>query len=177
MYVSDVAEVGRLVGGDLSRPLVLYCNGPLCPKSTRLADELRAAGHTNIRRYQLGIPVWRAFGGVTVIEADGMRHILSRDRTAVLLDVRESDVFRAGTIAGARNIPRSAVLEGRDVGEIRKAKDDGRLPMQDHNTRIIVIGRTAGDARYVAQAIANEAFHNVAYFPGTFEEARALLTR
>jgi rhodanese-related sulfurtransferase len=69
------------------------------------------------------------------------------------------------------------VLEGRDVGEIRKAKDDGRLPMQDHNTRIIVIGRTAGDARYVAQAIANEAFHNVAYFPGTFEEARALLTR
>jgi rhodanese-related sulfurtransferase len=177
MYVSDVAEVGRLVGGDLSRPLVLYCNGPLCPKSTRLADELRAAGHTNIRRYQLGIPVWRAFGGVTVIEADGMRHILSRDRTAVLLDVREADVFRAGTIAGARNIPRSAVLEGRDVGEIRKAKDDGRLPMQDHNTRIIVIGRTAGDARYVAQAIANEAFHNVAYFPGTFEEARALLTR
>ena len=48
------------------------------------------------------------------------------------------------------------------------------LPMQDHNTRIIVIGRTGGDARFVAQAIAHEAFHNVAYFPGTFEEARAV---
>ena len=177
MYVSDVAEVSRLVGGDLKRAIVLYCNGPYCPKSKRLTDELLTAGHTNIRRYQLGIPVWRAFGGVTVIEVDGLRHVLARDRTAVLLDVREADAFRDGTLPGAQNIPRSAVLEGRDVGEIRKAKDDGRLPMQDHNTRIIVIGRTAGEARYVAQAIAHEAFHNVAYFSGTFEEAKAALAR
>jgi len=28
LYTSDVAEIGRLVGGDKSRPLVLYCNGP-----------------------------------------------------------------------------------------------------------------------------------------------------
>lgn len=175
MYVSDVAEVARLVGGDRNRPLVLYCNGPLCPKSKRIAGELEAAGHTNVRRYQLGIPVWRAFGGVTVVEEDGLRHILRLDRTAVVIDVREAADFRSGSLAGARHIPRSAVLDGKDVGELRKAKDDGRLPMNDHNTRIIVLGRTAGDARYVAQAIANEAFHNVAYFPGTFEEARTVL--
>lgn len=175
MYVSDVAEVSRLVGSDLKRPLVLYCNGPLCPKSKRIASELEAAGHTHVRRYQLGIPVWRAFGGVTVIEADGLRHILPRDRTAVVIDVREAVDFRSGSLAGAKHVPRSAVLDGRDVGELRKAKDDGRLPMHDHNTRIIVIGRTPGDARYVAQAIANEAFHNVAYFPGTFEDARMAL--
>ena len=175
MYLSDVAEVGRLVGGDLKRAIVLYCNGPFCPKGKRLTDELMSAGHTNVRRYQLGIPVWRAFGGVTVTEADGLRHVLARDRTAVVLDVREIDAFRQGTIPGARHVPRSAVLEGRDIGEIRKAKDDGRLPMQDHNTRIIVIGRTAGEARFVAQALAYEAFHNVSYFPGTFEEAKAAL--
>ncbi|HVR82023.1 MAG TPA: rhodanese-like domain-containing protein [Luteimonas sp.] len=175
MYESDVAEVSRLVGGDLKRALVLYCNGPLCPKSKRLSNELEAAGYTNVRRYQLGIPVWRAFGGVTVIEADGLRHVLSLDRTAVVIDVRENDAFQRGTLPGARNVPRSVVLEGRDVGELRKAKDDGRLPMTDHNTRIIVIGRTAGDARFVAQAIAHEAFHNVAYFPGTFEEASVAL--
>ena len=175
MYVSDVAEVSRLVGGDLTRALVLYCNGPLCLKSKRLSEELEIAGYTNVRRYQLGIPVWRAFGGVTVIEADGLRHVLSLDRTAVVIDVREADVFQRGTLPGARNVPRSLVLEGKDVGELRKAKDDGRLPMTDHNTRIIVIGRTSGDARFVAQAIAHEAFHNVAYFPGTFEEASAAL--
>ena len=177
VYVSDVAEVSRLVGGDMSRAIVLYCNGPFCPKSKRLSDELMTAGHKNIRRYQLGIPVWRAFGGVTVIEADGLRHVLALDRTAVVIDVREADVFRSGSLPGARNIPRTAVLEGRDLGEIRRAKDDGRLPMQDHNTRLIVVGRTTGDARFVAQALTNEAFHNVSYFPGTFEEAKAALAQ
>ncbi len=175
MYESDVAEVTRLVGGNLARPMVLYCNGPLCPKSRRLADELEAVGYTDIRRYQLGIPVWRAFGGVTVIEADGLRHVLSLDRTAVVLDVREAAAFQAGTIAGARHLPRSQVSDRPDVGEIRNAKDDGRLPMTDHNTRIIVVGRTGGDARFVAEAVAREAFHNVAYFPGSFEEAEAAL--
>lgn len=138
-------------------------------------NQRKAAGFTNVRRYQLGIPVWRAFGGITVIEADGLRHVLSLDPTAVVIDVREPDAFQRGTLPGAKNVPRSFVLEERDVGELRKAKDDGRLPMTDHNTRIIVIGRTAGDARHVAQAIAHEAFHNVAYFPGTYEEAQAAL--
>ncbi|HUF76783.1 MAG TPA: protein kinase [Longimicrobiales bacterium] len=177
MYVSDVAEVRRLVSGDLRRPLVLYCNGPYCPKSRRLAEELEAAGHTSVRRYQLGIPVWRAFGGVSVIEADGLRHVLSQDGTAVLIDVREQDAFMMGSVPGARNMPRSRVLDGRDVGEVRAAKDDGRLPMDDHNTRIIVVGSSAEDARFVAQAIAYEAFHNVAYFPGTVEEAKVALER
>jgi rhodanese-related sulfurtransferase len=177
MYVSDVAEVSRLVGGDLNRAIVLYCNGPFCPKSKRLSDELETAGHTDVRSYQLGIPVWRASGGVTVIEADGLRHVLAHDGTAIVIDVREGDAFQEGTLPGARHVPRSGVLEGRDIGEVRRAKDDGRLPMEDHNTRIIVVGRSAGDARFVAQALAYEAFHNVAYFPGTFEEAKAALAQ
>ncbi len=64
MYVSDIAEIGRLVRGNKAAPLVLYCNGPHCGKSKRLATELAEAGHSNVRRYQLGIPVWRAVGGV-----------------------------------------------------------------------------------------------------------------
>jgi rhodanese-related sulfurtransferase len=177
MYESDVAEVSRILGGNLSRAIVLYCNGPLCPKSKRLAGELTAAGFTNIRRYQLGIPVWRAFGGVTVIEPDGLRHVLAKDGTAVVVDARDIGEFRAGSLPGARNIPRNRVLDARDVGELRAAKDDGRLPMTDHNTRIVVVGRTPGEARFVAQAIALEAFHNVSYFPGSFAEARAALAR
>jgi len=63
MYVSDVREVERLVNGDKGKPLVLYCNGPFCGKSKRLSEELLAAGFTNVRRYQLGIPVWRLSSG------------------------------------------------------------------------------------------------------------------
>src|SRR5882762_1844217 len=159
-YVSDVAEVGRLLEGKKRTPLVLYCNGPYCGKSKRLAEELLAAGYTNVRRYQLGIPVWRALGGVTVIEPDGLRRVVADDRTAVLIDVREADAFRAGSLPNARNIPRSLVLEGKDIGEIKRAKDDGRLPMEDHNTRIIILGGDSGMARSVAEALAREAFQN-----------------
>lgn len=173
-YVSDVAEIGRAVGGDKNAPMILYCNGPYCGKSKRLAEELLAAGYTNVRRYQLGIPVWRALGGICQIEAEGLRYVLEQDRTAVVIDVRESEQFRTGTLPGARNIPRSLVLEGKDVGEIKRAKDDGRLPMEDHNTRLIVVGSETAAARYVAQSIAHEAFHNVAYFAGTFDEASVI---
>ena len=175
MYVSDVVEIGRIVGGNKAAPLVLYCNGPFCGKSKRLAEELLAAGFTNVRRYQLGIPVWRALGGVCEIELAGLRHVLAEDRTAVLIDVREASEFQKGTLPGARNIPRSLVLEGKDVGEVRKAKDDGRLPMEDHNTRIIVVGDDGTTARYVAESIVHEAFHNVSYFAGTLSEARGAL--
>ena len=174
-YVSDVAEIGRLLEGKKETPLVLYCNGPYCGKSKRLAEELLTAGYTNIRRYQLGIPVWRALGGLTEIEPDGLRHVVANDRTTVLIDARETDVFRSGSLPNARSIPRSGVLEGKDVGEVKRAKDDGRLPMEDHNTRLIIIGRDVAEARYVAEALSREAFHNVAYFRGSFQEAQAAL--
>lgn len=176
-YVSDVAEIGRLLNGNKATAIVLYCNGPFCGKSKRLADELLAAGYTNVRRYQLGIPVWRALGGVTEIEPAGLRHVVDNDETVVLIDTREADEFRSSTLADARNIPRSGVLEGKDVGDVKRAKDDGRLPMDDHNTRLIVFGRDEANARYVAEALTREAFHNVAYFRGSFEEARSALAR
>ena len=59
LYISDVAEVGRLLGGAKDKALVLYCNGPFCGKTKRLGTELVGAGYTNVRRYQLGAPGWR----------------------------------------------------------------------------------------------------------------------
>ena len=40
LYVSDVAEIGRVLGTE-GCAIVLYCNGPFCGKSKRLAEELR----------------------------------------------------------------------------------------------------------------------------------------
>lgn len=169
-YVSDVAEIERLVGSDKTRPLVLYCNGPFCGKSKRLSQELLSAGFTNVRRYQLGAPVWRALGGVMVTEPEGARYIFENDRTAVWIDARDPDEFATGSLSAAHNIPRNRVLPGKDVGEVKAAKDDGRLPMEDHNTRIVVFGRDSEQARAVAEAIAREAFHNVSFFPGSYAE-------
>jgi rhodanese-related sulfurtransferase len=177
MYVSDVAEIGRLVKSDKTTSLVLYCNGPNCGKSKRLASELRAAGFTNVRRYQLGIPVWRALGGICEIELDGLTRVLAADQTAVVIDSRDAAEFTAGSLHGARNIPRSLVLDGKDVGEVKRAKDDGRLPMNDHNTRIVVIGRDAAATEYVAKALTREAFHNVSYYSGSVDSLRGQVGR
>jgi rhodanese-related sulfurtransferase len=173
LYISDVAEIGRALKGDKSRAIVLYCNGPFCGKSKRVATELLDAGYTKVRRYQLGVPVWRALGGVTQVEPDGIRHILASDRTAVLIDAREAAEFKAGSVANARSLPRSGLKPGKDVGEVKAAKDDGRLPMEDHNTRILVFGATTDQARAVAEAIAKEAFHNVSFFDGNVDQFKA----
>jgi rhodanese-related sulfurtransferase len=169
-YVSDVAEIGRQVQNRKDTPIVLYCNGPFCGKSKRLSEELAAAGYTSVRRYQLGIPVWRALGGITQIESDALGRIAHDDRTAVFIDARPADELAKASVQGARNIPRSLVLQGKDVGELKKAKDDNRLPMNDHNTRIIVFGSSPDDARFVAEQIAREAFHNVSFFAGSARE-------
>jgi len=162
-YVSDVAEIGRVVGNNKSAPIVLYCNGPFCGKSKRLSQELIAAGYTNVRRYQLGIPTWRALVGVTEIELAGLLYVLRDDKTAVFLDARSPEEFKAGSIPGAKSLL---------LADVKKAKDDGRLPMEDHNTRIIVFGRDGAQARAVTEAIAKEAFHNVSYYGGSIDELK-----
>jgi rhodanese-related sulfurtransferase len=154
LYVSDVAEVGRLLAGDKGAAVILYCNGPFCGKSNRLAEELLQAGFTNVRRYQLGAPVWRALGGVMQVEAEGFTYIINGDQTARVYDARSAKDFVAGSLPGAINLPK---------GEVENAKDDGRLPMEDHNTRIIVFAGSAGEARETAERIARNAFHNVMF--------------
>jgi rhodanese-related sulfurtransferase len=159
-YVSDVADIGRFAP-DQAMAIVLYCNGPFCGKSKRLGEELLDAGYTNVRRYQLGAPTWRALVGVMQIELDGLRYVREGDRTAVFVDARSADDFGAASLLGSRNIP---------LTDVSAAKDDGRLPMEDHNTRIVVFGADTEQARAVATALAKNAFHNVAFFDGTLED-------
>lgn len=130
-----------------------------------------------MRRYQLGIPVRRALGGVTEIAAEDVQYVREKDQTAVWIDARDPEEFTASPIPNARNLPRSGVKPSKDVREVKKAKDDGRLPMDDHNTRIIVFGRDGAQAKAVADVIAREAFHNVSYFAGPLERLRTAAVR
>ena len=167
LYVSDAAEIERLAGGDRNKAVILYCNGPFCGKSKRVSDELLAAGFKNVKRYQLGIPVWRALGGITQIEPEGVRYVMQNDQTAVWLDTRSAQ--DAGRNPGLRSrlLSPDVALGGKDNPAVQKAKNDGTLPMDDHNTRIIVFGDDPNTVRTVAEAIAKEAFHNVACFGGS----------
>ncbi len=157
-HVGDVAEVARVVP-DRNAAIIVYCNGPFCGKSRRLGQELASAGFKNVRRYQLGTPVWRALVGPMEIEPEGIRYIRKGDHTAVFLDARTAEEFAAGSLPGARNVP---------VTQIAAAKADGRLPMDDFNTRIVTFGGTGSESLALAKALAHTGFNNVKFYNDTF---------
>jgi rhodanese-related sulfurtransferase len=162
-----VAAVERLVSGDKSKALVLYCNGPFCQASRRLSEQLVAAGFTNVRRYQLGMPSWRALGGPTEIELEGITRIFNVDRTAVFFDARSPEDFAKGSLPGAHNVPADQLASG--------VLDKAPLPSDDFNTRIVLFGRDVTQARALADAMSRKPWHNVTYFRGTFESLRAAI--
>ena len=171
-YTSDADAIAEVVEHEKAAPIVVYCSGPFCGRSKRAAKGLLEAGFTNVRRYQLGMPVWRVLGGVTEIELDGIRYLYGKDQTAVWLDVRDPEAFQAGTLDGAHNLAYSGVTNG---DELDKAGEDGRLPVEDHNTRIIVFGNDGAQARAVAEALVKDAFHNVAFYAGNLATLQAAL--
>jgi rhodanese-related sulfurtransferase len=156
-----VAAVERLANGNKAAALVLYCNGPFCQASRQLATQLVAAGFTNVTRYQLGIPVWRALGGPTAIELGGIVRIYGVDRTAVFFDGRSAREFARGSLPGAHNVPADELAEGR----LKKIP----LPEDDFNRRIVLFGRDAAQARTLADVLSRRPWHNVTYYPGAFE--------
>jgi len=164
---AQVAAAESLVNGDKSKALVLYCNGPYCQASRRVAEQLVAAGFTNVRRYQLGIPIWRALGGPTEVELSGVTRIFGVDRTAVFLDGRTPDQFARGSISGAHNVPAIELASGK----LTKVP----LPEDDFNRRVILFGGDAGEARKLAELLSKRPWHNVAYFAGSFEALSAAL--
>jgi rhodanese-related sulfurtransferase len=163
IFETKVEEMMKATPDKSSGP-VLYCNGPHCHKTTRVAEKLSKQGHTNIKKYQLGLPVWRAFGNTAETSLSGFSYIYSLDKTAVIVDARTKEEYKAGTIPGAVNIHLASEIEG--------ANNDGRLPYTDHGTRIIVFGNSIPQARKLAEAIAQRAYWNSSYLAGTYEDLK-----
>ena len=159
-------EVERIVAlhPDRDTPMILYCNGPSCGKSKRTSESLVALGYTHVRRYQLGMPVWRALSQTVQTDMPGVQYIYAGDRTAVWVDARTPAEFTAGSIPGAVNV---------QAGEAVAANDDGRLPLQDKGTRVVVFGTTVQQARVVAAEVAKRAYWNSSYFGGSFNDLLA----
>lgn len=167
LYEKEVEQVTRGYP-DKAAALVLYCNGPFCGKSKRLSQELVERGYTNVKRYQLGLPVWRALGNTVQTDLAGARYIMAGDKTAVWVDARSAAAFARGSLRGAVNIRR---------GEAEAANDDGRLPKKDKGTRVVVFADTPEAARQVAAEVAHKAYWNSSYFGGSFRDLNAVSTK
>lgn len=149
---------------DKATAIVLYCNGPFCGKSKRTAQPLVEQGYANVRRYQLGVPVWRAFGNTMQTDLPGLAYILNGDKTAVFVDARSPEKFKSGTMPNAVNVQK---------GEAKAANEDGRLPHKDKGTRVVIFSDSPDRAREVAEEVAKNAYWNSSYFGGTYEDVRA----
>jgi rhodanese-related sulfurtransferase len=167
IYEKEVDQVLRAYPAKAT-PLVFYCNGPYCGKSKRLSEELVKRGYIGVRRYQLGLPVWRALGNTVQTDLAGVRYVLEGDRTAVLIDARPPEQFAKGTLTHAVSVRR---------GEAEAANEDGRLPKRDKGTRVIVFAGSADEARAVAEEIAHKAYWNSSYFGGGFADLSGVAAR
>jgi len=161
-HTADASQAHRY--GEPDDVIIIYCNGINCGKTSRLADDLLSLGYTDVRRYQLGIPVWRALGGVCRVAPDAAVRALADDATAVLIDARSPEAFERSSAPGARNVPPDQVVA---------AENDGRLPMTDHNTRLFIVAETEQSARSMAEALSGVGFHNVGFIAGTVSDLRA----
>jgi rhodanese-related sulfurtransferase len=160
-----VEAITKLVNGDKGKALVLYCNGQFCQASRTLSDQLVTAGFTNVRRYQLGIPMWRALNGPIEIELEGIQRVYGVDKSAVFFDARSAEEFAKASLAGTHNVPADKLA----ADGLRKAP----MPNTDFNTRLVLFGRDKAQARMLADAVGKTPYQNVSYFPGTYDALAA----
>ena len=159
IYEKEIETVAQRFP-DKATPIVLYCNGPFCGKSKRVSAELLKLGYSNVKRYQLGLPIWRALGNTVQTDLAGVQYVAGADKTAVFVDARSRSEFEQASMPGAVNIL---------AGEAEQANEptDGRLPHKDKGTRVIVFATDPKDARKVAEEIARKAYWNSSFFGGT----------
>jgi rhodanese-related sulfurtransferase len=163
-----VATVAKITADNKAAKLVLYCNGPYCQASRNLAHDLVAAGYTNVTRYQLGVPVWRALGGGPLaVEQNWVVQTFKADRTAIFVDTRSAAEFAKSTLPNALNIPADELA----AGKLKRLP----LPDDDFNRRIVLFGNDGTQARKVAEALSKRPWHNVAYFSGRLADLHAAL--
>ena len=145
------------------RRLCFTVTGRYCGKSKRTAKPLIEKGYANVRRYQLGLPVWRALGNTVQTDLRASLTLEGRPHGGVV-DARSPETFKADTLPGSVNVRK---------GEAKAANEDGRLSHTDKGTRIVVFGTNAEEARDVAVEVAQNAFWNSSYFGGSYEDIKS----
>ena len=160
----DARQLGRFTQNyaDRKAAMVVYSDGPFCDLARSKAEDLMRMGYSNVRRYQLGLPVWRILGNAAETSIEGFRAVF-RTGNAVIVDARSRAEYIAGTVPTAQSIL---------AGEAGKAKQDHRLRYLDPNTRIVVFANSAREARGVAEELTRNAFPNSSYFGGSYQELK-----
>jgi len=125
MYFEKMTDT---LPADKNKMLVFYCGGLKCPLSHKSAKKALKLGYTNVRVFAGGYPAWKAVAGeqqataaATAIEAgktegsiavSAFKRILEENPGSIhIIDVRDPAEFKAGSFAGAKNIPVDKLMD------------------------------------------------------------------
>jgi rhodanese-related sulfurtransferase len=107
-FPKDADFLDRLPA-DRGALLVFYCGGPTCPYTGVAIDKAKAAGYTNLKGFQAGLPGWKKAKLPVHAEAGWLAKNL--DPQHVVLDVRDRAQSAQAHIPGAVALP-TAELQG-----------------------------------------------------------------
>lgn len=132
-YPKDKDFLDRLPD-DKGMLLVFYCGGPTCPYTAAAVKQATAAGYTNLKGYQAGLPGWKKAKLPVHAEPGWLAKHL--DPQHVVLDAREPAAAGAH-ISGAASMPMSRLqaLRERFIAEQKVALLPG---VSDQRAPIIV---------------------------------------
>ena len=157
-----VSEIGRILGGRKDAAIILYCNGPFCGKSKRLAEELTAAGYTNVRRYQLGAPVWGHWWALCRSSLTASATCARATRPPCYSTCDPPRSSRAGSISGARHLPKRRWSRPRTM-------DGSRWKI---TTPAFSYRQGCRPSQAAAEEMAKNAFHNVSFYGGSLADLK-----
>ena len=157
---------------DKSKLVVFYCGGLNCKLSHKSAAKAIDLGYTNVKVFAEGYPAWMAYAGnasaatvaSTAIKAgveegsidhtEFRRIVGERPESIYLVDVRDADEFKKGSLKTAVNIPVD------DLEEKIKA-----LPADKPIVFICGTGARSGESYYMVQDV-RPGLKNVFYLDG-----------
>jgi rhodanese-related sulfurtransferase len=88
---------------DKNALLVFYCGGPTCPYTGEAVEKAQAAGYTNLKGFQAGLPGWKKAKLPVHSEAGWLAKQLNPQH--VILDVRSRTASSQAHIPGAVALP------------------------------------------------------------------------
>ncbi|BBO71215.1 hypothetical protein DSCA_51450 [Desulfosarcina alkanivorans] len=157
---------------DTSRLVVFYCGGLHCKLSHKSAAKAMAMGYTNVKVFAEGYPAWTAYAGkasttagaATAIKAgveegsidhgEFKRLVSESPGSLYLIDVRDADEYKKGSLKTAVNIP---------IDDLEaKIKT---LPADKPIVFICGTGARSGEAFYMVQDVRPQ-LKNVFYIDG-----------
>jgi rhodanese-related sulfurtransferase len=134
-FPKDDDFLGKLPA-DKNALLVFYCGGPTCPYTGVAIEKAKAAGYTNLKGFQAGLPGWKKAKLPVHSEAGWLAKQLNPQH--VILDVRSRDASRVAHVPGAVAMPTADLqaMTQKFIAEQRIAQLPG---VSDQRAPIIIV--------------------------------------